>query len=461
MPTSSAFHNHRRNVVSGVLGLLLIGVAAIPAHADTVRSDQWHLDAMKAEDIWETSTGEGVTIAVLDSGVDDTLADLRGRIAPGGKDYSKLAGDENNDIADHGTGIATQIAGTGGRGAKTGSFGLAPGAKILPIRMPYASKEYGGFGATEQYARMMSAAIRFAADSPAQIINVSMGQSKAGTPELTQAVKYALDRNKLIFAAVGNSGHKENTVEYPAATPGVIGVGGVNQQGQHWKNSQTGPHVDFVAPAVKVLSACSPTKLCNGDGTSSSTALASASAALVWAKNPQWTNNQVLKVLLNTAGKAKSGDERTDLVGYGSVRPLRALKTPGDPGPADVYPLPDLAAAAPKSPAPQASQPASGDKADGQADSAAPAAAKDDGGDSGLWIGLGVGAAVLLGAAVAVPLVRVRRRAAAAPAPDPAAFSPQQPYGPPPYPGYGPTPTGPNGPTGGTPGPHGYGQDPR
>ncbi|MFI1013331.1 type VII secretion-associated serine protease mycosin [Streptomyces sp. NPDC020965] len=459
MPTSSTPHNHRRNVVSGVLGLLLVGIAATPAHANTVRSDQWHLDAMKADEMWRIGKGAGITVALIDSGVDDTLPDLKGQVLKG-KDYSQMDGDENNDIADHGTGMATLIAGTGARGLKTGSWGLAPGVKILPIRMPYEEERFGQDARTA-YSQKMSEAIRYAADSSARIINISMGRAGVGSTELTQAVRYALSKNKLIFAAVGNTAHTGNEPEHPAATPGVVGVGGVDKSIKWWKKSQSGPQVDFAAPAVEAISACSPTKLCEGEGTSAAAALASASAALVWSKHPEWTNNQVLRVMLNTAGGPHSGEKRTDFIGYGVVRPRVALKTPGDPGPADVYPLPDLAAAAPKSPAPQASQPASGDKADGQADSAAPAAAKDDGEDSGLWIGLGVGAAVLLGAAVAVPIVRVRRRAAAAPAPDPAAFSPQQPYGPPPYPGYGPPPTGPNGPTGGTPGPHGYGQDPR
>ncbi|MFE7130768.1 type VII secretion-associated serine protease mycosin [Streptomyces sp. NPDC057638] len=392
-----------------MLGLLLAGVAATPAHANSVRSDQWHLDAMKANEIWKISTGEGVTVAVIDSGVDDTLPDLRGQVLAGGKDFSELAGDENNDIADHGTGIAAKIAGTGARGAQTGSFGLAPGVKILPIRMPYASKESVGLESTDTFIRDMSEAIRFAADSPAHIINVSMGQQKADSPELGRAVTYALGKNKLIFAAVGNSGHQGNAVEYPAATPGVIGVGGVDRQGQHWSRSQTGPQVDFVAPAVKVLAACGPTKLCDGDGTSNATALASASAALVWSKNPGWTNNQVLRVLLNTAGKAKSGDARTDLVGYGSVRPLRALTAPGDPGPADEYPLPDApgtsGAGASKAPSAVATTAAPG--AEGEA--RAVAEKRGDEGGAGVWIALGVGAAVLVGAGATIAVVRGKR----------------------------------------------------
>ncbi|WP_405808082.1 type VII secretion-associated serine protease mycosin [Streptomyces sp. NBC_00210] len=439
MPTSSIRSGRRRAVVSGVLGLLLVGIAATPAHADTVRSRQWHLYAMKADEIWKISTGKGMTVAVIDSGVDDTLPDLKGQVLKG-KNYSSMVGDENNDIADHGTGIATLIAGTGGRGATTGSFGLAPGAKILPIRMPYADEKFGPGDPRKEYAQKMSEAIRYAADSPAQIINISMGQRESGSDKLTQAVKYALDKNKLIFAAVGNTADEGNAPEYPAATPGVVGVGGVDKTLNWWNKSQTGTQVDFVAPAVKTLAACSPTLLCDGDGTSNATALASASAALVWSKHRDWTNNQILKVLLNTAGGAANGAKRTDFIGYGGVRPRVALKTPGDPGPADEYPLPDLAAAAPKSPSPQPSKAAAGGVGSDKRQPDAAASASKDGSNTGLWIALGIGAAVLIGAAVAVPLIRSRRRAAAALAQASTPPYQQQPS----HPAYGPPQTGPS-----------------
>ena len=90
-------------------------------------------------------------------------------------------------------------------------------------------------------------------------------------------------------------------------------------------------------------------------GTSDATALASASAALIWSKHPTWTNNQVLRVMLNTIGAPTDGAERNDSIGYGIVRPRIALQNPGDPGPADEYPLPDLAAAASASPTPEPS----------------------------------------------------------------------------------------------------------
>ncbi|GGV32993.1 type VII secretion-associated serine protease [Streptomyces griseoflavus] len=445
MHASSTPSRQRFSIAAAALGLLLVGVAATPAHAQSVRSMQWHLDAMQAEEMWKRSTGKGITVAVIDSGVDDTLADLRGQVLEG-KDYSEQRGDENTDIADHGTSTAALIAATGARGAEQGSYGLAPGAKILPIRMRYSTENYGQVDSKAQYSRVLTQAIRYAADSEAQIINVSMGNSDApgrrnvGTVELESAVRYAISKGKLIFAAVGNSGDKSNLEEYPAATPGVVGVGGTDEDGKVLKESQRGPQVDLAAPGGDIVNACAGrTQICKGSGTSASAALASASAALIWAQHPDWTNHQVLRVMLNTAGKAKSGEKRTDSLGYGIVRPRIALQNPGDPGPADQYPLPDLTAAA--SPPPSVgTPPATGAGGDVTAtDKAKPAssASGDNDGSRAAWVAAGVAAAALLAAAVAIPVLRARRRKTApvptAP-PVPPTYSPYAPpMQPPPY----------------------------
>ncbi|WP_046509342.1 type VII secretion-associated serine protease mycosin, partial [Streptomyces odonnellii] len=367
-------------LISGSLGLLLAGVAATPAHAETVRSRQWHLDVMKAEEMWRTSTGEGVTVAVIDSGVDPE-PDLEGQVLPG-KDFSVKPGDERDDFGNHGTGMAALIAATGKSHGGDGAFGLAPGAKILPIRVDLSA----GRQADEQKAE----AIRYAVDSAAKVINISLGSPYDGAA-VREAVKYALSKGKLIFAAVGNSGNQGLDVEFPAATPGVVGVGAVGKDAKATRESQRGPEVDLVAPGTDIITACAgETGLCNTSGTSDATALASASAALIWSKYPDWTNNQVLRVMLNTAGGPTSGAERNDSVGYGFVRPRIALTNPGDPGPADEYPLPDLAAAASASPSAETSKDTDGNVDKAQQPAPAPAASSGDGdggdgGNTGLW----------------------------------------------------------------------------
>ncbi|MFF4370447.1 type VII secretion-associated serine protease mycosin [Streptomyces sp. NPDC001594] len=381
-----------RKAIAALVGLLLGGVAVTPAHAETVRSKQWHLDAMKADDIWKISIGKGVAVAVIDTGV-ARIPELDGQVLPG-KDFAPdtIEGDERTDYKGHGTTMAAIIAGTGkGPGGVESAFGLAPGAKIIPLRV-----DLNGNGISRNAT--LKDAIRYAADSDARILNISM----IGWPdseELSGAVKYALEKGKLIFAGVGNDAARE--IYFPAGTPGVVGVAAVDADGAATKESEHNASVDMAAPGAGIVTACSgSTGLCNSHGTSDATALASASAALLWSAHPTWTNNQVLRVLLNTAGKPVDGVERNDYIGYGVVRPRVALPTPGDPGPPDVYPLPDLAAAG------AAGSPHSGAKiTPSPAPKPQAAVSKGDGG--GLpWLALGLGACVLIGGAVTAVVVR-------------------------------------------------------
>ncbi|GGT27299.1 MULTISPECIES: type VII secretion-associated serine protease mycosin [Streptomyces] len=383
-----------RKATSVLVGLLLAGVAATPAHAKTIREQQWHLDAMKADDIWKVSTGKGVTVAVIDSGV-AKIPELDGRLVPG-RDFApdSIAGDEHTDYDSHGTSMASIIAGNGkGPGGVESAFGLAPDAKIMPLRV---NLKGNGFSNDTSLVE----AIRHAADSEAKVLNLSIIGWR-DSESLREAVKYAVSKNKLIFAGVGNDG--DTAVQYPAGIPGVVGVGAVGPDGVATKESVRNASVDMSAPGVDIISACTgKSGLCNSHGTSDATALSSASAALLWSAHPEWTNNQVLRVLLNTAGKPTDGVQRNDYIGYGVVRPKVALPAPGDPGPADVFPLPDLAAAdAKNSPAPSTTAKAP--------ESAAPQAeAKSDSVSGTTWIALGLGACVLVGGAVTAVVVRRR-----------------------------------------------------
>ncbi|MET8690931.1 type VII secretion-associated serine protease mycosin [Streptomyces bauhiniae] len=385
---------------------------------------------MHATDMWKTSTGRGITVAVIDSGVDRSLPDLRGQVLDG-EDFSGERGDEHTDIADHGTSMAVLIAGSGAGGSTNSGRGLAPGAKILPIRMLYAKEVADRFDAGVEYSRTLTQAIRYAADSKAQIINMSIGREDrpglhdVNTPELRAAVRYALSKGKLLFASAGNAGDDDNPVQYPGATPGVVAVGAVDKKAQVADFSERGPQVDVSAPGVDMVYPCrGGARICVGSGTSHASAIASASAALIWSAHPDWTNNQVLRVMLKTLGKSTDGANRNDALGYGVVRPRRAFTETVDPGPADVYPLPDLAAAAAKSPsskAPTPTAPAEQEKA---------AAKSSEGGNTLLWTGVGIATALLIGAVVTVGVLRSRRRTPVAPPP-------------PAYPPYVPTPADP------------------
>ncbi|MER5733646.1 type VII secretion-associated serine protease mycosin [Streptomyces sp. NPDC002138] len=356
---------------------------------------------MHADEMWKVSTGKGITVAVIDSGVGD-IPELAGQVVPG-VNYARLSkGNERNDYNGHGTTMAAVIAGTGTGPGGDGAYGLAPGAKILPIRV-----SEGGGGETESEGFIKG--IRYAAESDAKVVNISMS-GVSDSVELQEAVKYALGKGKLIFAAVGNDG--VTTVEYPAGTPGVVGVGSVDKNADASKMSQYGAQVDISAPGDDIVSGCAAKSgLCKTSGTSDATALTSASAALIWSAHPDWTNNQVLRVMLNTSGKPRDGVERNDYIGYGVVRPRIALATPGDPGPANVYPLPDLAAAEAKggTPATTPSAPTTG-KTPEKATRVPEAAEGNSGFGAVTWIAIGLGASLLIGGAVTAVVVRRTNR---------------------------------------------------
>ncbi|WP_170843035.1 type VII secretion-associated serine protease mycosin [Streptomyces oceani] len=376
---------------------------------------------MQAEEMWKTSQGEGITIAVIDTGVDPTLPDLQGQVLKG-KDFSTRPGDAHDDYKGHGTGMAALIAATGAAGPKNGSYGLSPKSKILPLRIKGSENYRNEAEAQRNFGKDIGPAIRHAADSQAKIINISMGSGE-GSPELRSAINYALAKGKMIFAATGNSGNGGNTVNYPAGTPGVIGISAVDKRARSTDESQSGKQVDLAAPGKDILGAClDVSDVCTTHGTSDATAIASASAALIWAEHPDWTANQVTRVLVNTAGGPKNGDERDDFIGHGVVRPRVALKNPGDPGDPNTNPLPGPYSE--RKAASDANKPAKPGGSDSE-DDKQQAASGDDSAPN--WLAYGLATAGILAAGGAAGLyVRHRRHTANTPYPT-APYGPGQP----------------------------------
>ncbi|GAA3376358.1 type VII secretion-associated serine protease mycosin [Streptomyces sannanensis] len=381
-----------------VLGALtaVLTVFAPAAHAADMRSRQWYLDAMKAEEIWQVSTGSGVTVAVIDTGVDADVPELRGRVLEGAN--FEEAGDGRVDKDGHGTNMAVTIAGNGAQG---GIKGLAPGAKILPVT---SSSDALGFGGHDGLAK----GIRYVADTDARIINVSRGgkPTSEDMAELRSAVDYALQKGKLIFAASGNEGDEGNPIEYPAALPGVVAVGALDTKGKVTKFSGYRDYVALSAPGDKIPAHCTKSEgYCETSGTSYATALASASAALIWSAHPDWTANQVLRVMMETAGH--DGPVPSKYIGYGTIRPRQVLlEGKGDPGPADVNPL--LAARTPSTtPSASPSPEHTGASGNEPAETAAARADKDVG--VPLWAIAAVAVAVVAIGATAAVKVRSRR----------------------------------------------------
>lgn len=403
----SAQRHKRRSLlptlaITGALTASLAGLA--PAATADAGPEQWYLEAMQAEKMWKVSTGKGIKVAVVDSGINDSTPSLRGQVLSG-KDVTKEPGDVNTDTNGHGTTMAELIAGTGKGG---GIKGLAPGAKIIPIRAaitaPGEELDWSKDAATDK-------AIRAAANSDAQIINLSLG-SEYFSPGDQEALKYAVSKGKLVFAAAGNDGDGKNKKSYPASHDEAVAVAALNESASAAKFSQHGEYVDLAAPGQNLPGWCKGQfdRYCTGQqGTSHATALASASAALIWSKHRDWTANQVLRVMMETAGKPKDGKVPSTRIGYGAIRPRAVLlEGKGDPGDPGKHPL----ALPEPSKSPSASPTTGSGKGDdkGAADKVNVADSSESDDDSNLGLILGTGAAVAVLAAGAYAFVRMRRR---------------------------------------------------
>lgn len=411
----------RRNVrrlaaMCSALGALVVGSAGLApgaAAASDIQSKQWYLKSMGADEIWKYSTGKGVKVAVIDTGVNPATSSLKGQVLADDLPKS-VRYRATEDYNGHGTSMAEIIAGTGAGG---GIKGLAPRAKIIPIRIVLSDTK----GAKEDPNSPSSAeAIRAAADSDAEIISMSF-DSPYLDPNEEDAVKYAASKGKLMFAGIGNDGEKGKR-EYPVTEPYVVGVGATDRSGTVAKFSTKSNYVDFAAPGVDIPGWCDTkfTEYCNTWGTSPATAIASASAALVWSAHPNWTANQVLRTLLDTAGRSWPKDKPSTYLGYGFIRPRRVLIDKNiDPGPANRDPLyaengtdanADITAASSASAAPSSGAPA---KDAGSSSGSTSAAAKTTGSDSSTqtWVIIGAAAAVLVIGGAGFAVLRARRNA--------------------------------------------------
>nr|QIY64925.1 S8 family serine peptidase [Streptomyces sp. RPA4-2] len=400
----------RASAVCSALGAVAVLSAALApnAAADDVRSQQWYLTAMKADEMWKVSTGKGVKVAVVDSGVNAGTSSLKGQVlvdeVPKAVSYHVT-----QDFVGHGTTMAELIAGTGAGG---GLKGLAPGAKIVPYRIALDGlKDPVEKRNTPSTAKV----IRAAADTDAKIISMSFG-TPYFDPDVEAAIKYARSKGKLMFASVGNEAEKKNSIGYPAAYPFVVGVAAADKTGKVGKFSEHGNYVDLAAPGLGVATWCDATfkSYCPGEGTSMATAITSASAALVWSAHPEWTANQVLGSLIDTAGRDWPKNNPSNYLGYGLIRPRKVLENTGiDPGPAKTDPLSyenetGVTDASPSATASTASHPPKTNT--GNRTSAAGSSAESSGGDT-LWVVLAGVAAVLVIAGGAFAVLRSRRRA--------------------------------------------------
>ncbi|MEV8535872.1 type VII secretion-associated serine protease mycosin [Streptomyces sp. NPDC051211] len=329
--------------VVGVLLGLVLGVAVPPASADAIRDRQWGLTALRAEEAWGTTRGEGITVAVLDTGVDSAHPDLAGQVLDGTDLVGMGASRGDRTWARHGTAMAGIIAGHGhGADRRDGVLGIAPAAKILPIRVILEEGDPGRAKARSSKGGALAQGIRWAADHGADVINLSLGDdSDSAHHEAAEdeAVQYALAKGVVVVASAGNSGKRGDPVSYPAAYPGVIAVTAVDRKGRKAGFSTRKWYATVSAPGVGVVIPDPDLKYYEGWGTSAAAAFVSGAVALVRSAHPGLSPAQIKRLLEETASDAPGGG-RDDSRGHGLVDPVAALQAAERITPEAALPVP-------------------------------------------------------------------------------------------------------------------------
>ncbi|MDL4820357.1 S8 family serine peptidase [Actinomadura opuntiae] len=273
-------------------------------------AEPWAQKRLAFQRVWGLTQGQGVKVAVIDSGVDVGHPMLDGRVA----DYTDLTGTGRRDCAGHGTGVAALIAGRDMNPAGIPLTGVAPAARLVVVKQQNADRdEHGG--------ERLPGAIRKAADVGARVINVSI--AAAPSDALQQAVRYAQAYDAVIVAAAGNATKDDGDdgPAYPASYPGVISVASLGEDGHRIESSGLQSRVDVGAPG-KDLTIPWPGGGYNpqAEGTSFAAAYVSGVAALVRAGHPRLRQDQVVRRILTTAdGNVGDG------TGRGMVNPMQAV----------------------------------------------------------------------------------------------------------------------------------------
>jgi len=347
--------NHRWRpglALLAAFGMVLLAVLAGPAGAavrqdsgefaasattDSIRdSQQWVLGMLDAEAAWQVTKGAGVTVAVIDSGVNPDVSDLAGSVITG-PDYTGVTtSPASKNWGVHGTWMASLIAGHGHEGGFSGVIGVAPEARILSIRVipDRGDPHYHRYEREPETVIQQSLAdgIRYAVSHGAQVISMSIGYS-APSATVRAELQQAYDHGVVVLASAGNSGGPsdrdgEAPESFPANYPGVISVGAVNQDGAVAGFSSDNLSVQVAAPGVSVPAQGRDSQYWLVSGTSPACALVAGVAALIKSRYPRLAPDLVASALTSTTtGRPARGYDSQ--VGFGIVDAAAALAKAG------------------------------------------------------------------------------------------------------------------------------------
>ncbi|QEO16256.1 S8 family serine peptidase [Agromyces intestinalis] len=304
----------------------MLGVAVAPARADTVRDYEYWLTEYGFTTAWNTSRGEGIKVAVIDTGVVGSVAELQG-VVVGGTDLSGLGTPDGQtpvgtaEDKHHGTLVASLLAGRG-TGPGAGVIGVAPDSLLLSASVAFGEETGSAVSNDDQIAQ----AVKWAVDNGAKVINMSLTRNTRDWPESwDDAFLYAFSHDVVIVAAAGNRGSGTTEVGAPATIPGVLTVAGVDRDGTaSFDASSQGITISVAAPSEDLVGVMPDGSHVTWDGTSGATPLVSGLVALVRAEYPELDAGNIINRVIKTANP--DGHEvPSPLYGWGLIDPVAAL----------------------------------------------------------------------------------------------------------------------------------------
>ncbi|WP_350349420.1 S8 family serine peptidase [Agromyces sp. G08B096] len=302
----------------------LLGVGAAPAHADLVRDHEYWLSEYGFTNAWTTSRGSGVKVAVIDTGVNGNVAELRGVVVDG-TDVSGIgSADGQTPVGsddEHGTMVASLLAGRG-TGEGNGVIGVAPEASLLSASVAFGTET----GAAKSNDDQIAEAVVWAVDHGADVINMSLTRNTRDWPESWDAAfMHAFENDVVVVAAAGNRGSGTSEVGAPATIPGVLTVAGVDrEQNASFDASSQGITISVAAPSEDLVGVLPDGSYSIWDGTSGAAPLVSGLVALVRAEFPDLDAGNVINRIIKTA-QPKGDTVPSPLYGYGLIDPVAAL----------------------------------------------------------------------------------------------------------------------------------------
>ena len=274
---------------------------------DPYLNSEWHIAKIGATSAWDFSVGSGIIIAILDSGIDSTHPDLAPNIVPGYNVYDNNT--NTSEVCGHGTKVAGAAAAINNNAA--GVSGVAGQAKIMPVRITDLSC-YAYFSSTAN-------GIIYAADHGARVVNVSYGYTPLSTAAQS-AANYLRSKGGLLFDSTGNNAIDENITP----TDTMISVSSTDSSDNLSSFSSWGNFTVLSAPGSGIYTTVAGGGYGFVNGTSFSSPIAAATAALVMAANPSLSADQVQNILFTTAADLGTAG-RDNKFGYGRVDAARAV----------------------------------------------------------------------------------------------------------------------------------------